>query len=1127
MLSVSRSAARAVAVVLSIAIASATVAGPVMAATPPNDNLADAQVLSGAFPISVTASNDGATSEAGEPSHGAGSAASVWWRWTATLNGPITVSACGSSFDTLLAVYTGTTFADMTQVAQSDDACNQQSEVILTVASGTTYLVAVDGFGGSTGDISLSLDALVVPPNDSFATPEVLAAELPISVTGTNVNATREAGEPEHGSPGYLGTASVWYTWTPAASGAVTIDLCDGSDFATLLSVYTGESLGALVQVGGNVYGCGPFSRLTLNAVAGTTYRIAIDGGFGDTGTLTLAIRPATAVNDNFADATVLSGPLPILAYGTNVGATNEGGEPTHADPDPSATRFANDSSVWYRWTATTNGPVTIDTCGSEFNSLLGVYEGAGLADLTRVGWNSNACSNQSLVRLDAVAGRTYQIAVVTADFEGPITLAVRVAGPPPPNDSFAGARQLRAALPVGVNDSNYEATSQAGEPIHAGVPTSASVWYQWTPSRSGPVVIDTCASDGFKVLAVYTGSRVDALAEVAATYGPTAYLCAGYGSIVRFSAVARTTYSIAVEGDRGSIGLSLRHASPPANDAFSAATILAGQLPITATATNVDASYEPSEPSDYTGTGRGASVWWSWTPAASGIVAVETCDLEERSVVSSLIGIWTGASLDALDQAPDQVVNSCRYGTSITLPVVAGESYHVAVDSVYYPSVPGNGPRLPLEMEGTVPLTIRTVQPPRNDGLDDRQVLTGSLPLTITATNLDATGEPAEPGHDFLSLLDSAMRSVWYEWTATSTGRVIIESCDNPTDVVVGLYEGPGLGELTDLEGFELQTCPAGYRHPLEAIAGSTYLIAVDGVGGDHGPFSLTIRDAGPPANDLVANAQLLSGALPIVAAGSTVDASVEAGEPDHSGPPTEAWVAVHSTWYRWTPGADERVVIDTCPTAVNTRLVVFAGAAPQSATEVGHNEDACGVGSAVDLMAIGGTTYWIKVDGRDTGSVTVRVRRHAPPVNDAFARARDLGRKSHVDATSARLDATAEPEEPRHGGTGAGQSIWFRWTAPSGGTVTIDTCGSEIHSMLSVYTGAEVGALTVTASGADWGCGLWGASRVTFAVTAGTTYRIAVDSATRADPPLLSGGPVQLHLQLEAGSGTGGSRP
>ena len=104
-------------------------------------------------------------------------------------------------------------------------------------------------------------------------------------------------------------------------------------------------------------------------------------------------------------------------------------------------------------------------------------------------------------------------------------------------------------------------------------------------------------------------------------------------------------------------------------------------------------------------------------------------------------------------------------------------------------------------------------------------------------------------------------------------------------------------------------------------------------------------------------------------------------------------------------------------------------------------------------------------------------------------------------------------EPGEPDHAGTFGGKSAWWSWTAPFSGTATITaTPGSGGFDMLlAVYTGNAVNALIPIAS-ADNGFG-GDPEIVMFAVTAGTTYQIAVDGYNGQS------GPFTLTLALAGG--------
>src|SRR5688572_17249313 len=82
--------------------------------------------------------------------------------------------------------------------------------------------------------------------------------------------------------------------------------------------------------------------------------------------------------NDHFAEARELVGQS-IFVTGSNVGATPEGMEPRHHDNSAAA-------SVWYQWRVSSPGIATVHTRGSTFDTILAVYKGTSLLDLTEVG---------------------------------------------------------------------------------------------------------------------------------------------------------------------------------------------------------------------------------------------------------------------------------------------------------------------------------------------------------------------------------------------------------------------------------------------------------------------------------------------------------------------------------------------------------------------------------------------------------------------------------------------------------------------------------------------------------------------------------------------------------------------
>ncbi len=141
-----------------------------------NNLFVNRQQIKGAL-VNVSGSNVGATREAGEPNiEGVSGGKSVWWTWTAPVAGRVTISTAGSSFDTTLGVYRGSSVSGLTRVASNDDvnfdASVFTSKVSFIAVVGQTYQIAVDGYDGDAGVIRLSLDQPAgrsVPGNSTTA----------------------------------------------------------------------------------------------------------------------------------------------------------------------------------------------------------------------------------------------------------------------------------------------------------------------------------------------------------------------------------------------------------------------------------------------------------------------------------------------------------------------------------------------------------------------------------------------------------------------------------------------------------------------------------------------------------------------------------------------------------------------------------------------------------------------------------------------------------------------------------------------------------------------------------------------------------------------------------------------
>src|SRR5207249_3548322 len=78
----------------------------------------------------------------------------VWFVLTPCADGTVTMSTCGSDFDTVLGVFTGDC-GSLTQIACDDNSCGAQSSLSFFALSGTAYTVLAGGANNEFGTLRI------------------------------------------------------------------------------------------------------------------------------------------------------------------------------------------------------------------------------------------------------------------------------------------------------------------------------------------------------------------------------------------------------------------------------------------------------------------------------------------------------------------------------------------------------------------------------------------------------------------------------------------------------------------------------------------------------------------------------------------------------------------------------------------------------------------------------------------------------------------------------------------------------------------------------------------------------------------------------------------------------------
>jgi len=340
---------------------------------------------------------------------------------------------------------------------------------------------------------NVALGDEVIPSNDDCDTAKPIAevTDLPFDTTSAT----------DDGPHNCMHGPNLWYCYTASCTGEVIVSLA-GSSFDTMLAVYDGcDCLSAwenMIECNDD-FGRSRQSKIVFDAIAGNQYLIEIGGYASETGEGLLnisceGVQPPPSSVDDCENAEPI-GDVTNLVFDTT-DATFDG---------PGL--CMNSSNLWYCYTATCTGDVTVSLAGSSFDTMLAVYNGCECYPTSddMIECNDDAGNTyQSEITFAAIAGNQYLIEIGGYGLEaGQGLLSISCEGVQPPPSSKDDCEN---AQPIGdVNDLAFDTTDATFDGPGLCM-KSPNIWYCYTATCTGDATVSLAGSSYDTMLAVYDG---------------------------------------------------------------------------------------------------------------------------------------------------------------------------------------------------------------------------------------------------------------------------------------------------------------------------------------------------------------------------------------------------------------------------------------------------------------------------------------------------------------------------------------------------------------------------------------------------------------------------------------------
>ena len=428
-------------------------------------------------------------------------------------------------------------YPDIPLVFENDGSGNYLADIGIVPYFGDITIsltVTAEGFAGVSDQIHYKV--VSSPQNDNFDKAQKLPAQ---GVDGDSAIesytrfATIEEGEPAHAGVLFVDN-TLWYEWSPAASGRVLIDTA-GSNYDTVIAVYQGDGVENLSEMASVDQFMGRAAAyLETEVISGETYHIAV-GSYrpGRGGSLRLRVVPNGEADwispvVDFSQVLVPQDDAESIAYFPGDGIVTEQDLVeiwgTAYDPAPSVYGI-RETVIRINGEKAGGSAIQAGDGSNAWNIIANLVPGPNTIELSAVDFSGNRSEIKTLF-----------VTRIDNDGWG--------------NDHYHLAKNL-SEVSDDMLFSNQSATKEWGEGHHGGNRGGKSLWFKYEATVDGALALETRnRRQADTLIAAYVGKDLRK-ASANKVLAENDDFKNGF-SRIRFAVQEGQTYHIAVDGFDG-----------------------------------------------------------------------------------------------------------------------------------------------------------------------------------------------------------------------------------------------------------------------------------------------------------------------------------------------------------------------------------------------------------------------------------------------------------------------------------------------------------------------------------------------------------------------------------------------